>query len=118
MGACSGFAFSVVCPPILDVIAVQPLSLGKQCEWCAPMPQVKVRRRGSDEKFVASVLAVGTECDIGETLRWKHIRWCSQSCSIQIHRPNVSQELTQWHLGASGELTNDVLDCACVLQRC
>jgi hypothetical protein len=26
--------------------------------------QVKVRRRGSDEKFVAQVLAVGTECDI------------------------------------------------------
>ncbi|KAK9829857.1 hypothetical protein WJX72_008281 [[Myrmecia] bisecta] len=26
--------------------------------------QVKVRRRGSDTKFVASVLAVGTECDI------------------------------------------------------
>lgn len=30
--------------------------------------QVKVRRRGSDKKFVASVLAVGTECDIGELL--------------------------------------------------
>jgi hypothetical protein len=28
--------------------------------------QVKVKRRGSDKKFVASVLAVGTECDIGE----------------------------------------------------
>ena len=27
--------------------------------------QVKVRRRGSDTKFVAAVLAVGTECDIG-----------------------------------------------------
>ena len=27
--------------------------------------QVKVRRRGSDTKFVAQVLAVGTECDIG-----------------------------------------------------
>ncbi|KAI8465037.1 MAG: trypsin-like cysteine/serine peptidase domain-containing protein [Monoraphidium minutum] len=26
--------------------------------------QVKVKRRGSDKKFVASVLAVGTECDI------------------------------------------------------
>mmetsp|Transcript_35789 Transcript_35789/g.90257 ORF Transcript_35789/g.90257 Transcript_35789/m.90257 type:complete len:557 (-) Transcript_35789:239-1909(-) len=26
--------------------------------------QVKVKRRGSDEKFVASVLSVGTECDI------------------------------------------------------
>jgi hypothetical protein len=25
-----------------------------------------VKRRGSDKKFVASVLAVGTECDIGE----------------------------------------------------
>lgn len=29
--------------------------------------QVKVRRRGSDTKFVAQVLAVGTECDIGMT---------------------------------------------------
>ena len=27
--------------------------------------QVKVRRRGSDMKYVAQVLAVGTECDIG-----------------------------------------------------
>ena len=26
--------------------------------------QVKVRRRGSDTKFVATVLAIGTECDI------------------------------------------------------
>jgi hypothetical protein len=25
-----------------------------------------VKRRGSDKKFVAAVLAVGTECDIGE----------------------------------------------------
>jgi len=25
---------------------------------------VKVRRRGSDTKFVATVLAIGTECDI------------------------------------------------------
>lgn len=31
-------------------------------------PQVKVKRRGSDKKYVANVLAVGTECDIGE--RW------------------------------------------------
>lgn len=29
------------------------------------MLQVKVRRRGSDMKYVAQVLAVGTECDIG-----------------------------------------------------
>jgi len=27
--------------------------------------QVKVRRRGSDMKYVAQVLAVGTECDMG-----------------------------------------------------
>ena len=33
----------------------------------SPLPlrvQVKVRRRGSDTKFVASVLSIGTECDI------------------------------------------------------
>ena len=30
--------------------------------------QVKVRRRGSDAKYVAQVLAVGTECDIGTSL--------------------------------------------------
>lgn len=28
-------------------------------------PQVKVKRRGSDKKFIARVLANGTECDIG-----------------------------------------------------
>jgi hypothetical protein len=33
---------------------------------CVCLLQVKVKRRGSDKKFVASVLAVGTECDIGE----------------------------------------------------
>lgn len=27
--------------------------------------QVKVKKRGSDTKFLATVLAVGTECDIG-----------------------------------------------------
>ena len=31
--------------------------------------QVKVRRRGSESKFVAKVLAVGAECDIGEPCR-------------------------------------------------
>ena len=31
---------------------------------CALCVQVKVRRRGSDTKFVASVLSIGTECDI------------------------------------------------------
>lgn len=28
--------------------------------------QVKVKRRGSDVKYMARVLSVGTECDIGE----------------------------------------------------
>lgn len=28
--------------------------------------QVKLKKRGSDTKFVATVLAIGTECDIGE----------------------------------------------------
>ena len=27
-------------------------------------PQVKVKRRGDDQKFLAKVLAIGTECDI------------------------------------------------------
>ena len=31
-----------------------------------PRLQVKLKRRGSDAKYVARVLAVGTECDIGE----------------------------------------------------
>lgn len=30
--------------------------------------QVKVKKRGSDTKYLATVLAVGRECDIGETL--------------------------------------------------
>ncbi|EHA8590955.1 putative Protease Do-like 9 [Cocos nucifera] len=30
--------------------------------------QVKLRKRGSDTKYVASVLAIGTECDIGKDL--------------------------------------------------
>jgi hypothetical protein len=36
-----------------------------QLPWPSAAAQVKVKRRGSDKKFVASVLAVGTECDIG-----------------------------------------------------
>ncbi|KAL0307948.1 UNVERIFIED_CONTAM: Protease Do-like 9 [Sesamum angustifolium] len=28
--------------------------------------QVKLKKRGSDTKYVATVLAIGTECDIGE----------------------------------------------------
>lgn len=30
--------------------------------------QVKLKKRGSDTKYVATVLAIGTECDIGEAL--------------------------------------------------
>lgn len=48
--------------------------------------QVKVRRRGSDKKFVASVLAVGTECDIGELLGL--IMWdlsVQEKCCTQQH---------------------------------
>lgn len=29
--------------------------------------QVKIKKRGSDTKYVATVLAIGTECDIGNT---------------------------------------------------
>lgn len=29
--------------------------------------QVKLKKRGSDTKYVATVLAIGTECDIGES---------------------------------------------------
>ena len=44
-------------PPALSL--PPPLSLPPSC-------QVKVKRRGSDVKFMATVLSVGTECDIGE----------------------------------------------------
>lgn len=29
--------------------------------------QVKLKKRGSDTKYLATVLAIGTECDIGKT---------------------------------------------------
>ena len=35
-------------------------------QLCKVSLQVKVRRRGSDTKFIAKVLAQGPECDIGE----------------------------------------------------
>ena len=44
--------------------------------------QVKVRRRGSDTKFVASVLAVGTECDIGEAT-WGAL--CADVLFVSMH---------------------------------
>lgn len=31
--------------------------------------QVKLKKRGSDTKYVATVLAIGTECDIGKIRR-------------------------------------------------
>ena len=33
--------------------------------------QVKLKKRGSDTKYLATVLAIGTECDIGENNRFK-----------------------------------------------
>ena len=45
--------------------------------------QVKVRRRGSDTKFVAQVLAVGTECDIGISVLSMHQGCCHRSLSPQ-----------------------------------
>ena len=41
--------------------------------------QVKVRRRGSDTKFVAQVLAVGTECDIGISILSMHQGRCHRN---------------------------------------
>ena len=43
--------------------------------------QVKVRRRGSDMKYVAAVLAVGTECDIGELYFSQH------GILLYVHQP-------------------------------
>ena len=36
-------------------------TISKSCVLAA---QVKVKRRGDDQKFIAEVLAIGTECDI------------------------------------------------------
>lgn len=37
--------------------------------------QVKLKKRGSDTKYVATVLAIGTECDIGEDYNVWFIVW-------------------------------------------
>jgi len=59
--------------------------------WLGHM-QVKVRQRGSDTKFVAAVLAVGTECDIGRSPSLDHIDnllWsrfiASPTCAEPVH---------------------------------
>lgn len=38
--------------------------MGGAAVLSASWPQVKVKRRGQDSKYLANVLAVGTECDI------------------------------------------------------
>lgn len=40
--------------------------------------QVKLKKRGSDTKYVATVLAIGTECDIGE------VSFESKYCVMEI----------------------------------
>ena len=58
--------------------------------------QVKVRRRGSDTKYVAAVLAVGTECDIGELPLSQHgslLHVQQPSCLLQTRRPAHLQML-------------------------
>ncbi len=60
--------------------------------------QVKVRRRGSDTKFVAAVLAVGTECDIGESVWESSFIGHPQVC-IPMHASGISQ------MTSRGELT-------------
>ena len=55
--------------------------------------QVKVRRRGSDTKYVAQVLSVGTECDIGMYL---FLLQHTASISLSMHpcvAPNICQDL-------------------------
>lgn len=39
-------------------------SLSTISNSCVLAAQVKVKRRGDDQKFIAEVLAIGTECDI------------------------------------------------------
>ena len=58
--------------------------------------QVKVRRRGSDTKYVAAVLAVGTECDIGKLPLSQHgiLLYLRQpSCLLQTRRFTYLQML-------------------------
>ena len=51
--------------------------------------QVKVRRRGSDTKYMAKVLAVGAECDIGEACGLPH-----QKRSLLVQIRALRQSLT------------------------
>ena len=70
-----------------DGIAATALSLTREVHV-----QVKVRRRGSDTKFVAAVLAVGTECDIGMcsafTLRLSLLSLCVSGKGMSCLQPN------------------------------
>ena len=47
---------------------MSPFGPGAQRRRALPLPargaQVQLKRRGDDEKYVAKVLAIGTECDL------------------------------------------------------
>lgn len=54
-------------PPLgrqIDLFSCNSLSIHSSICGLARRPQVKVKRRGSDTKYVAKVLAMGVECDI------------------------------------------------------
>jgi len=51
--------------PLLHVSTALSLQNAHCVEHCA---SVKVKRRGSDEKFIAHVVSMGAECDIGMCL--------------------------------------------------
>ena len=61
--------------------------------------QVKLKKRGSDKKLIAKVLAIGTECDLAllsvedekffENINTASWALLSQSCKIAGHRGRV-----------------------------
>ena len=71
-----------------SAVSLLVLSTTRRC-----VLQVKVRRRGSDTKYVAAVLAVGTECDIGELPLSQHgilLYVQEPACLLQRrHSPSV-----------------------------
>ncbi len=68
--------------------------LRPHASWRIPAPQVKVKKRGDDRKWLARVLAIGTECDVA-LLTGEHTRW------VQLSRAVRSQAGGLWACSAA-----------------
>ncbi|KAL9256661.1 Protease Do-like 9-like protein [Drosera capensis] len=58
--------------------------------------QVKVKKRGKEEKYVARVLAIGIECDIAlGRVRILLIGFCLVFCVLKIMQPATTNPILQ-----------------------